>query len=55
MVEQKWGAEERERLFKAATPFAQSGWVELSEQRIAVKPECFLTSDAVITELFSDL
>ena len=51
-LRQRFGAERLERLQHDAAPWAGSGTVHISSGRMAIPPERFLVSDAVIESLF---
>lgn len=51
-VAQRWGAAEAERIEKTAKKFVEVGWLTVKNGVAAIPADKFLTSDAVISELF---
>ncbi len=51
-IAQKWGAAEAERVKNAAKKFVEVGWLTANGGVLSIPADKFLTSDAVISELF---
>ena len=58
-IRQRWGERQAERIARAAEPMLRAGWLremgdaeQKTERRIAIPPEKFLISDAVISTFF---
>lgn len=51
-IAERWGEVEAARIATMAQRFVDAGWVVVEDGRLKILPEHFLTSDAVIGELF---
>ena len=52
-VAERFGAEHRARIETAAKEWVKAGVLVAQGDRLAIRPECFLVSDAVIEAFFA--
>lgn len=52
VIAARWGSDQAERIAAAAQKFVDAGWLMADGSRLSIDPAHFLTSDAVIGELF---